>query len=88
MWLTAPLSGVIFLWAIMALVQMCGSRSPDRPNVQYSVQFGVELLFALGALVCFILMVVNMVDKQNSGTYEYPYLRYEIPLAGLLGFLM
>lgn len=56
--------------------------------MQYSVQFGVELLFALGALVCFILMVVNMVDKQNSGTYEYPYLRYEIPLAGLLGFLM
>ncbi|KAM0274373.1 hypothetical protein ACHAQH_007910 [Verticillium albo-atrum] len=88
MWLTAPLSGVIFIWAVIAMIQMCGSRAPDRPSISYPVQFGVELLFALGTLVCFILMVVNIADKQNSGYYEYPYFRYEVPLACLLGFLM
>ena len=54
----------------------------------YQVQFGVELLFALGAMVCFALLVVNMRAKQAAEEYEYPYLRYEMPLAGLLGLLM
>lgn len=55
----------------------------------YQVQFGIELLFALGAMVCFALLVVNMRGKEASEeAYEYPYLRYEMPLAGLLGLLM
>lgn len=56
--------------------------------MSYQAQFGVELLFALGAMVCFVMMVINMTDKQNSSEYEYPYLRYEVPLVVLLGLLM
>ncbi|KAM0326982.1 hypothetical protein ACHAQA_006103 [Verticillium albo-atrum] len=88
MWLTAPLSGTILIWAILGLVHMCVRRAPDRESVPYPVQFGVELLFALGTLVCFVLMVVNIVDKQNSDYYEYPYFRYEVPLAFMLGLMM
>ena len=68
---------------------ICIRKSSHKGGVPYQVQFGVELLFALGAMVCFALLVVNMQAKQASEEeYEYPYLRYEMPLAGLLGLLM
>lgn len=86
MWLTVPLSGLVAIWGVAGLI--CIRRSSHRGGVPYQVQFGVELLFALGAMVCFALLVVHMTDKESNDVYEYPYFRYEMPLAGLLAILM
>lgn len=79
-------SGLVAIWGVAGLI--CIRRSSHRGGVPYQVQFGVELLFALGAMVCFALLVVHMTDKESNDVYEYPYFRYEMPLAGLLAILM
>ncbi|KAL2760993.1 hypothetical protein ACRALDRAFT_1059292 [Sodiomyces alcalophilus JCM 7366] len=86
MWLTVPLNGLVFLWAVVNL--LCLRRAHYRGGIPYQVQFGVELLFALGALVCFVLLVVNIAEEKDVAHDEYPYHRYEVPLTCLLGFLM
>jgi hypothetical protein len=99
MWLTVPLvrsrlfptpdhishpsqAGLMTIWGIVGL--LCIRRSSHKGGMPYQLQFGVELLFALGALVCFVLLVTNIFAKRASGVDYYPYFRYEVPLAALL----
>ncbi|ROT42000.1 hypothetical protein SODALDRAFT_4980 [Sodiomyces alkalinus F11] len=86
MWLTVPLNGLVFLWAIINL--LCLRRAHYRGGIPYQMQFGVELLFALASVVCFVLLVMNMVEENDIAHDVYPYHRYEVPLACLLGLLM
>ena len=70
------------IWGAVGL--LCIRKSSHKGGMPYQLQFGVELLFALGAMVCFVLLVTNISAKRSSGVDYYPYFRYEVPLAVLL----
>ncbi|KAK6213166.1 hypothetical protein QIS74_09168 [Colletotrichum tabaci] len=86
MWLTVPISFLMLIWSLTAVIWR--KREPYRGGIPKHVYFGMELCFAMGTTICWVLLVIQIESKKSNGYYAYPYIQYEAALAFLLGLIM